>query len=563
MTDRLASSIAGGARPTVLVIGGGINGLAVFRDLCLQGVDAVLVERGDISAGASAASSRMVHGGLRYLEYGELRLVRESVQERNRLLRNAAHHVAPLPTTIPLRRYWSGLLTAPLRLLRLTRSAHHSERGAVLVKVGLLAYDAFSGAGGPVPRHEFRGRRRSHQMFPALAPEVRCTATYFDAAVAQPERVAIDLLRDALEANPRSRAVTYAEVTGVEPEGAVVTDAETGETVVVDANVIVNASGPWTDLTNAALGEPTAWMGGTKGSHIVVDHPELLAATGGHEMFFEHADGRIVLIHPMHGRVMIGTTDIPADPREPARCTEDEVQYFLDLVADVFPGITVEPAQIVYRFAGIRPLPRADRTAPGAVSRDYRIETSEDAQGRLRLSIVGGKWTTFRALGERVADQVLEAQGLSRLRDTRDVAIGGARGLPLSADDRLEWAADHLAAAEPGRRDELLRRYGTRAPEVLDHLRDGEDHAILGDRLSIREVDYLVAAEHARTVSDILQRRTSLAFEGRVTREVVERVADAMAPRMGWDEAQRARQVARCVSELADGHGVEIGSPVG
>src|SRR5690606_12429116 len=125
------------------------------------------------------------------------------------------------------------------------------------------------------------------------------------------------------------------------------------------------------------MGTDTAFMGGTKGSHIVLDHPELLDATGGREIFFEHSDGRIVLIYPLKGRVLVGTTDIEADPREPARCTEEEVDYFFDLIRHVFPALEVRREQTVYRFSGIRPLPRHEDTAPGYVSRDYRIERDD------------------------------------------------------------------------------------------------------------------------------------------------------------------------------------------
>src|SRR5690606_24372508 len=154
-------------------------------------------------------------------------------------------------------------------------------------------------------------------------------------------------------------------------------------------------------LTNEALGLSTHYLGGTKGSHIVLNHPELLAATGGREIFFEHSDGRVVLIYPLKGRVMVGTTDIAADPREPSVLTDEEVSYLFDLVAHVFPDIRVTREQIVFSFSGIRPLPRHDDTLPGFVSRDYRIEHDRLAHAHL-LSLVGGKWTTFRALAEHL-----------------------------------------------------------------------------------------------------------------------------------------------------------------
>ena len=344
------------ARPSadVVVIGGGINGIATFRDLALQGVDVVLVERDDFVSGASSASSHMIHGGIRYLENGEFRLVQESVRERNALIRLAPHYVKPLETTVPIFSTFSGILSAPLRFLT-HRQGSPTERGAALIKTGLTVYDAFSRDGGSVPRHRFHGRTRSLAELPALNPDVKFTATYYDASMHDPERLALDVLSDGLAAGRNARAVNHLGAVGLGADGVRVRDGLTGEEFAIAADVVVNASGPWTDLTNAGLGRPTAYMGGTKGSHIVLDHPELLEATGGREIFFEHEDGRIVLIYPLKGRVMVGTTDLEHDLREPAVCTEEEVEYFFELIAHVFPAIPVDRSQIVYRFSGVRP----------------------------------------------------------------------------------------------------------------------------------------------------------------------------------------------------------------
>ena len=344
-------------RTSVLVIGAGINGISTFRDLALQGVDVLLVERGDFASGASAASSHMIHGGIRYLENGEFRLVRESVEERNGLLKIAPHYVKPLETTIPIYSTFSGILSAPLRFLT-HKSGKPQERGAFLIKVGLTIYDTFSRDGGMVPRHRFLGRKRSLAELPSLDPNIKYTATYYDASMHDPERLALDVLQDGRAAHPGAVALNYVEAIARDGKKIVLRDRESGTEFSVAADVVVNASGPWTDLTNDALGNDTRFMGGTKGSHIVLDHPELLEATRGREIFFEHSDGRIVLIYPLKGRVLVGTTDIDADPREAAVCTEEEIDYFFDLIHHVFPTIDVTREQIVFNFSGIRPLPR-------------------------------------------------------------------------------------------------------------------------------------------------------------------------------------------------------------
>src|SRR5687767_1201110 len=155
---------------SVLIIGGGINGIGTFRDLALNGVDVLLIDRGDFCSGASAASSHMAHGGIRYLENGEFRLVREAVQERNRLIGNAPHVVKPLPTTIPIFKFWSGLLNAPLKFFNLLDRP--AERGALVIKLGLMLYDAFTAGQGTVPPHAFAGRAQSLEKYPGLNPEV-------------------------------------------------------------------------------------------------------------------------------------------------------------------------------------------------------------------------------------------------------------------------------------------------------------------------------------------------------------------------------------------------------
>ena len=379
----------------VLIIGGGINGVGTFRDLALQGVDVALVERGDYCQGASGASSHMIHGGIRYLENGEFRLVRESVVERNRLLRIAPHYVKPLQTTIPIFSTFSGVLAAPLRFLTHKQQGKPKERGAFLIKLGLSLYDSFSRDGGSVPRHQFRARHKALAELPMLHPGVKYTATYFDASVHNPERLTLDVLQDGEKAG--GRASNYLSLTSVRSNAdgsstAMLRDELTGGTFDFTADVIVNTTGAWVDLTNQAMGAPTTFMGGTKGSHIVLDHPGLLAACGGREIFFEHTDGRIVLIYPMGDRVLVGTTDVDADMSQDAVCTDEEIDYFFDLIGHVFPDIAVNRGQIVYTFSGVRPLPRHDSTQPGFVSRDYRIERRARKQAPRRAAPSSSVW---------------------------------------------------------------------------------------------------------------------------------------------------------------------------
>ncbi|WP_247826215.1 glycerol-3-phosphate dehydrogenase/oxidase [Arthrobacter antioxidans] len=561
-TRKVVQELRDTPRATVLIIGGGINGVGTFRDLALQGIDVALVERGDYCQGASGASSHMIHGGIRYLENGEFRLVQESVVERNALMRIAPHYVKPLQTTIPIYTTFSGILSAPMRFLT-HRQGKQVERGAVLIKAGLTMYDFFSRDGGNVPRHSFVGRKKALAAMPDVRKDIKYAATYFDASVHNPERLTLDVLRDGKVANPAARAANYVSAIGTGEDGVLLRDELTGETFSFQADVVVNATGAWTDGTNATLGTETRFMGGTKGSHIVLDHPELLKACNGTEIFFEHVDGRIVLIYPMGDRVLVGTTDIDVDVNEQAVCTDEEIDYFFELIGHVFPDIKVSNEDIVYSFSGVRPLPRHDETQPGFVSRDYRIEKREEKLGDRKvttLSLVGGKWTTFRALSEHLTDETLAALGATRRTSTAGVAIGGGLDFPTDEAAERAWVRK---AVRPGvdeaRVEVLLTRYGTRATDVIEYVTAGPDRVFNSTKeLSTRELAYMVENEQIGHLIDVLIRRTSLAFRGLVTGELLAELADTLAPLLGWDAARSASEVKLAEKVLADAHRVHV-----
>lgn len=573
----------------VLVVGGGINGVGTFRDLALQGVDVALVERGDYCQGASGASSHMIHGGIRYLENGEFRLVRESVVERNRLLRIAPHYVKPLQTTIPIFSTFSGVLAAPLRFLTHKQHGKPKERGAFLIKLGLSLYDSFSRDGGAVPRHQFRSGQRALAELPSLRPDVKYTATYFDASVHNPERLTLDVLQDGEKAGlaatgagngqgSTARASNYVSLQSVTGQpnpgtgrGSTVRlrDELTGEEFDFTADVIVNTTGAWVDLTNAAMGSASTFMGGTKGSHIVLDHPALLEACRGREIFFEHTDGRIVLIYPMGDRVLVGTTDVDADMAEDAVCTDEEIEYFFDLIGHVFPDIAVTREQIVYTFSGVRPLPRHDATQPGFVSRDYRIERREtgldrNGKGAVVLSLVGGKWTTFRALAEHMTNDVLAEIGMERKVSTAQLPIGGGAGFPADEAGVQKWIKAHMADnRDADRTAGLLTRYGTRAEAVMEYLDAGPDRLLHSTReLSVRELEFMAAHEQVGHLVDVLIRRTSLAFRGLVTGELLNEMAEVLSVPLGWNAAARAAEIKHAQEVLQKFHRVETHSLV-
>ncbi|HEY5729269.1 MAG TPA: glycerol-3-phosphate dehydrogenase/oxidase [Anaerolineales bacterium] len=547
---------------SVLIVGGGINGTGVFRELALNGVDVLLVERGDFCSGASAASSHMAHGGIRYLENGEFRLVREAVRERNLLIQNAPHLVKPLPTAIPIFKRFSGLLNAPLKFFG--KLDKPSERGSLIIKLGLMMYDAYTGKQRTVPKHTFLSRKKSLKKWRQLNPEIVNTTIYYDGAILQPERLTVELMLDAEQENSRAYAVNYISMVGGLEDTIILRDELTDENFDIKPKLVINATGAWIDLSNRKLGLSSRFIGGTKGSHIVVKHDELRQAIGDHEFFFENNDGRIVLIFPLYDRVLIGTSDIPVDFPEEAQCTEEEIDYFLDMAKRVFPDINLSRQDIVFQFSGIRPLPRSGAKTASQISRDHSIEILSGEWTNLTFpvySLVGGKWTSFRAFSEQTANKAFEFLGIKRTKDTRSLAIGGGKGYQRDFED-LNRQIESLSAWTGVARERLqilFERYGTRAEAVATFMNGGTDRILrtLPD-YSLREIMFLVAHEKIIHLDDFILRRSMLAMLGNLTRESLDELAGVFANAIGWTKEEKEAEVSRTLSILENRHGVVL-----
>jgi glycerol-3-phosphate dehydrogenase len=236
----------------------------------------------------------------------------------------------------------------------------------------------------------------------------------------------------------------------------------------------------------------------------------------------------------------------------------EEVDYFFDLIHHVFPTIAVKRDQIVYKFSGIRPLPRHEDTAPGFVSRDYRIEVDEKGAVPL-VSLVGGKWTTFRALGESLSDIVLGLIDRTRTVSTAGRAIGGGRAFPRTEKAKRIWFEENLPGAG-ARADRLLARYGTRAAQVWEYVEQGADAPLAGGDLSTRELEWMVQNEMVTRLEDVVLRRTSIAFTGGANAEVLDEIADALAPMLGWDRSRHDAELEQTRELLNERHGLDIPS---
>jgi glycerol-3-phosphate dehydrogenase len=545
---------------SVLIVGGGINGAGTFRDLALQGVDCLLVDKGDWCGGASAAPSRLIHGGLKYLETGEFRLVAESTRERNLLLKNAPHLVKPLATVVPIHTWLSGIVPAARRFLG--RKAKLADRGLLIVEVGLALYDWLGRKHRVMPRHRVALRAATRRHFPAIAPSVVATSTYYDARITQAERLCFELVADAEAANPAARALNYLAVSGAADGRVTLTDQVTGEAVSVQPRVVVNAAGPWIDYVNGFVGVKTSYIGGTKGSHLVVDNPDLVRQLDGHMVYFGSPDGRICLVYPFFGLALIGSTDIKADNPDAAVCDDAEAGYMLDMVQEVFPTIPLRAEQIVYRYAGIRPLPAANVDDPGEISRDHTVSRdSLPGSSAPVLSLIGGKWTTFRALAAEVTDEVLALLRRPRRSDTTLIPIGGGRDFPRTDGARAAWI-ERVARSYALTRayvEACLDRYGTRAEGMLAPL-DGIPDAALESLPDYRqrELRAVIAREHVVNLTDIVLRRLPIAVSGRLTGRAAAEIAAHAASVLQWSDEERERQLAHLRAVARERHGIDL-----
>jgi glycerol-3-phosphate dehydrogenase len=545
----------------VLIVGGGINGIGVLHDLAHQGISAVLAERADFCSGTSAAPSRLIHGGLRYLETGELSLVRESLVERNRLLLNAPHVVKPIRVWVPLRGFMAGMFDAVGRLLQLKRDP--GPKGALVVKLGLVLYDILGMTLQTMPRHRFVRSVERQKALPGLSRDVRAVAEYFDAKVTMPERLGLELVADAEAACPDTLALPYVEVTGLSNGIVRLRDAIGGDEYEVRPRMVVNCSGAWLDRVDSRLGIEKQLVGGTKGSHLVLRHPELAAQLDDIMLYFETHDHRICLAYSLDSRhVLLGTTDMPTDEPDNPVCTQAEVDYLYAAAKEIMPDLSLSEDHIVFSYAGVRPLPLAEGAVAGAISRDHELRTFEPDPERPFpvLSLVGGKWTTYRACAEQIVDVVLARIGKSRRASTGNVQIGGGRNWPPDAAARSRAIAEASlrSGVSPARAAQLFDRYGSRATFYLDRLTGSRETMLEKVRdYSVQEIVFLASEERVTRLDDIMLRRTTIALLGDASPAAIEEVASTVGDTLGWTAERISQEIERTRQILASRHVVK------
>lgn len=557
-----------GNAPTVLVVGAGINGAALARELVLAGCDVIVTDDHDIAAGTTAWSTRLVHGGLRYLEYGEFGLVRESLAERGRLVRLAPHLVTPLRFYLPVQRRLGGLASAAARFVGLETLARRLRsargRGSIATGVGLALYDLLAADRG-WPWH--RAVRPGAAGLPAVdRRRFPLAQTYVDAQLTYPERLTVELLVDAAAAAAETGRTldvrTRCRVVGVNA-GAAVLLGDDGAEAERRIDAVANVTGAWVDRTlvdglRGLAADDAPLVGGTKGSHLIVDHAPLREALAGMGVYAEAPDGRPVFVLPFGPRaVLVGTTDLPwrGDPWR-ARAEPEEVDYLLGAVARLFPAVAPGREEVVQHYCGVRPLPATRATSPAGITRRHLL-VRHPAAPLPAWSVVGGKLTTCRSLAESAARTILAAlrrpvAGTSRRRRLPGATEPADRAALVA---RTEAAAAAVGVAPEDRKvaaAATIDLFGALAPAALA---EGpvEGPAILpGSPLPATVVRYCVRWEWARSLADIVERRLMLLFAIPLRRSTLAGIAavmeaDGVLPRGGADD-----EVERLVASLAE-----------
>jgi glycerol-3-phosphate dehydrogenase len=466
----------------LLVVGGGIQGVAVARDAALRGLRVLLLERGDLASGTSSRSSKLIHGGIRYLETGQFSLVHEALRERALLLRLAPEFVRPLPFVIP---HYRG-----------------EGRSRLAVRVGLDLY-AWLGFRHVLAEHKTLDAREALQREPELRHDGLLGASLYMDAQMDDALLCVAVAVDAERAGASIR--TYTEVVGLERAGAGwrvrFRDVDSGQESGEEALCVVNAAGPWAEAVRALAGASRgAGLRRTRGTHIV-----LPGLTREALLLSARRDGRVFFVLPWGSYSLVGTTDVDDDtPPERVAANAADIRYLLEETSRVIPKLA-PGARPLRAFAGLRSLAQGSAIRPWANSREHRVLE----EGSM-LTLIGGKYTTHRSLAERVVDRV--------------VRVTGAAARPCAT----------RTAPVPGRGDAIADL----AARFRGRIRPADSLEI-----SEAEVVHAVRVERARHLEDVLERRARLWLDSEAMRRAAGPVSTWMAPHLGWDEEARAREV--------------------
>ena len=508
-----------------IVIGAGINGAGIARDASMRGLRLLLLDKGDAGGGTSSWSTRLIHGGLRYLEHGEIGLVRESLRERECLMNIAPHLVRPLPMLFPIYK--------------------NARRGRWTMRAGMFAYDVLS-FDKTLPRHRMLSRAETLRSVPALNPQgLLGAAVYYDAQVEFAERL---VLENVISAIAHGAAVaTYARVDKLIVEdqmarGVEFTEELTGVTGTAESRIIINAAGPWIDqlLEQAGASSPRL-IGGTKGSHIIVGPFPGAPASA---LYVEaETDHRPFFIIPWNGNYLIGTTDVRYEgDLDRVRIEEQEINYLFRETNRVIPQASLTREQILYTYSGVRPLPFTGDKDEQSITRRHFIRRHPRVNNL--FSIVGGKLTTYRSLAQETVDLVFKQLGQRPPKST-------------TAQERLPGAGttDFATFAERFKQEcgltestsnRLLRIYGTRSAVLLNLIEEDSSLAEVFDFETgaiAAEVIFAFKHELAQTLSDCLLRRTMVGLNSTCGLNALEAAAAIAQKHLGWSSGRSDEEI--------------------
>jgi len=508
-----------GERFHVVVIGGGINGVAIARECARAGRRTLLVEQHDFAAGTTSRSTRMIHGGLRYLEHGDIAQVRESLRERERLLRDSPNLVRPMDFLLALN--------------------EKSRRSALSVRAGLWLYRRMGAGRNQIPRAE------DHEKFERLLDSGRRWSlfSFQDAQCEFPERLVAEWLTEAMVAGAEVRnhsQVLQVQLRQGRVQGVRLRDRLTGKEEQVGAAWVINATGPWVDTFCQAAGiaHSRSLIGGVRGSHIVV--PRFAGALEA-AIYAEAVDGRPIFVIPWNNQTLVGTTEVP-DSGDPDRVepTPQEINYLLDSVSSLFPRLKVGRQDIHYAFAGVRPLPFTPDAAPSAITRRHSLYDHTADGAAQMISIVGGKLTT----AAQVARECVAKIGATP-SNTPVVALASDASAStlleewvrkLSADSGIGEGTVRSIVEWHGKHSPAITSAASARPELRAPLCPHTEHIAA-------EAVHAFSNECAITLADVLLRRVPVALASCWSDSCSHHAGACIAAAMGWSERRSAEEL--------------------
>ena len=496
----------------VVVIGGGINGVAVARECARAGKKTLLVEQNDFASGVTSRSTRIIHGGLRYLEHGEIDLVRESVRERERLLRERSH------------------LVHPAHFLLLLND--ESKRSALKVRAGLWLYQRFAG-------------KMAHQVSEMELKRVERVLdagkhwqvfSYEDAQCEFPERLVAEWLTEAMEAGAVVRnhsEVLAIDVTHGRAKGVLLRDRATGKDERIDASWVINCTGPWADriCQRSSVRTSKPMLGGVRGTHIVLPR---FPGSPNVPLYTEAGDGRPIFVLPWNDQIMVGTTEV-ADSNDPGKTApaQDEIEYLLRAVTQTFPKAKIGITDIKFAFAGVRPLPNAPGKNASSITRRHFLHDHSDDGAQRLISVIGGKLTTAASLARACARKI----GLN-VAEPKEIVVGPGQSLdPLLDQSVLEIARAGSISEESARG--MMEWHGKRAMDIARMaLVSVELRAPICPHTShiVAEVVEAYRRECAVTLGDVLLRRVPVALGPCWSESCSREAALRVGAVLGWNE---------------------------